>query len=156
MATETIRSNRERLVRTRLGARVQPARANQAVAPDGRLMQRPGQGGVVLGIGLGDRAGGWQADHLEPGVTLGHPDPAANHAFQVLCCVGNRATMLEGPAAGASGLVYGKHGGVLATFAPEELEKIAPGERVAIEAVGVGLEVEGEPDLAARGRSLHR
>jgi Domain of unknown function (DUF4438), N-terminal/Domain of unknown function (DUF4438), C-terminal len=148
VATEAIRLNRERLVRMRLGAWVQPARANQAVAPDGRVMERPGQGGVVLGIGLGDPAGGWEADHLEPGVTLAHPDPAANHAFQVLCCVGNRATVLDGPAAGAAGIVYGKHGGVLTSFAPAQLEKIAPGERVAVEAVGVGLEVEDEPDLA--------
>jgi hypothetical protein len=148
VATEAIRLNLERLVRMRLGARVQPARANQVVAPDGRLVQRPGQGGVVLGIGLGDPAGGWEADHLEPGVTLGHPDPATNHALQVLSCVGNRATVLDGPAAGAAGIVYGKHGGVLATFEPHQLEKIAPGERVAIEAVGVGLEVEDEPEVA--------
>jgi hypothetical protein len=148
VATEAIPINRERLVRMRLGAWVQPARANQVVTPDGQLVQRPGQGGVVLGIGLGDPAGGWVADHLEPGVTLGHPDPAANRALQVLSCVGNRATMLDGPAAGASGIVYGKHGGVLATFEPSQLEKIAPGERVAIEAVGVGLEVEDEPEVA--------
>ena len=147
MATDVVLNDR-RLVRSRLAGVVLPAQANRLIAPDGRLVQRPGQGGVVPGIGLGDPAGGWQADHLEPGVTLGHPDPAANQAFQVLACVGNRAVMLDGPAAGAEGVVYGKHGGALAMFAPGALAKIAPGERVAIEAVGVGLAVEGEPDLA--------
>jgi hypothetical protein len=140
--------NDRRLVRSRIAGVVLPAQANRVVATDGRLVQRPGQGGVVPGIGLGDSAGGWEADHLEPGVTLGHPDPAANQAFQILACVGNRAVMLDGPAAGAEGVVYGKHGGVLAMFAPDALARIAPGERVAVEAVGVGLSVADEPDLA--------
>jgi hypothetical protein len=148
-----------RLVRSRLAGVVLPAQANRVVAPDGRLLQRPGQGGVIPGLGLGDPAGGWQADHLEPGVTLGHPDPAANQAFQVLACVGNRVVMLDGPAAGAEGVVYGKHGGVLAMFAPDALARIAPGERVAVEAAGVGLTVEEEPDLACHSCApdlLHR
>lgn len=146
--TADLALNDGRLVRSRLAGVVLPAQANRVVAPDGRLLQRPGQGGVITGIGLGDPAGGWEADHLEPGVTLGHPDPAANQAFQILACVGNRVTMIDGPAAGAEGVVYGKHGGVLAMFAPAALARIAPGERVAIEAVGVGLAVEDEADLA--------
>jgi Domain of unknown function (DUF4438) len=140
--------NDQRLICTRLAGMIQPAQANRVVAPDGRLLQRPGQGGVILGIGLGDPAGGWQADHLEPGVTVGHPEPAANQAFQVLSCVGNRVVMLDGPAAGAEGVVYGKHGGVLVIFAPDAIARIAPGERVAVEAVGVGIKVADEPDLA--------
>jgi hypothetical protein len=34
------------------------------------VVQRPAQGGVIPGLRLGDPAGGWQADHLEPGVTF--------------------------------------------------------------------------------------
>jgi hypothetical protein len=147
VATDVVLNDR-RLVRNRIAGVVLPAQANRVVAPDGRLVQRPGQGGVVPGIGLGDSAGGWQADHLEPGVTVGHPDPAANQAFQILACVGNRAVMLDGPAAGAEGVVYGKHGGVLAMFGPDALARIAPGERVAVESVGVGLKVADEPDVA--------
>ena len=109
--------NGDRLVRTRLTGRIVPTAANRVVAPDGRLRTLPGQGGVVVGIGPGDPAAGWAGDHVEPGISLGHPEEAANRALQVLSCVGNRVTMLDGPAAGAVGVVVGKHGQVLAQLA---------------------------------------
>ena len=56
--------------------------------------------------------------------------------------------VLDGPAAGAEGLVFGKHGGVLVSFAPAALRRMAPGERVAVEARGVGLAIADEPDIA--------
>jgi hypothetical protein len=153
VATKAIVLNAGRLVRTRLSAIIQPTRANAAVAPDGRLQVRPGQGGVALGIALGSPAGGWVADHLEPGVSLSHPDPAANSALQTLACAGNRVTMVDGPAAGAEGVVFGKHGAVLAMFAGADLARIAPGEWAVIVAQGVGLAVEGEPDFVCHSCS---
>jgi hypothetical protein len=54
VATDAIRTNAARLVRMRLGATITPTAANRAVAPDGRLDILPGQGGVVMGIRLGD------------------------------------------------------------------------------------------------------
>jgi len=153
MATSAIALNAGRLVRTRLSAIIQPTRANAAVAPDGRLQVRPGQGGVALGLALGSPAGGWVADHLEPGVSLSHPDPAANSALQTLACVGNRVTMVDGPAAGAEGFVFGKHGAVLAMFAGADLARTAPGEWAVVVAEGVGLAVEGEPDFVCHSCS---
>lgn len=153
MATKAIVLNAGRLVRTRLSAIIQPTRANAAVAPDGRLQVRPGQGGVALGIALGSPAGGWVADHLEPGVSLTHPEPAANSALQTLACAGNRVTMVDGPAAGAEGVVFGKHGAVLAMFAATDLARIAPGESAVVVTEGVGLAVEGEPDFACHSCS---
>lgn len=151
--TNPISLNTARLVRTRITGQVIATAANRPVLPDGRLATLPGQGGVVLGIGLGDPAGGWAGDHVEPGVSLGHPDAAANRALQVLSCVGNRVTMLDGPAAGAEGRVVGKHGAVLVQFASRDLERIAPGEWASVEAHGVGLAVDGEPDLVAHSCS---
>lgn len=153
MATSAIVLNASRLVRTRLAAIIQPTRANAAVDPDGRLRVRPGQGGVALGVALGSPAGGWVADHLEPGVSLSHPDPAANAALQTLACVGNRVIMVDGPAAGAEGIVFGKHGAVLAMFADADLARTAPGEGAVIVAEGVGLAIEGEPDLVCHSCS---
>ena len=153
MATSAIALNAGRLVRTRLSAIIQPTRANAAVSPDGRLQVRPGQGGVTLGIALGSPAGGWVADHLEPGVSLSHPDPAANSALQSLACAGNRVTMVDGPAAGAEGVVFGKHGAVLAMFAGADLARTAPGEWAVVVAEGVGLAVEGEPDFVCHSCS---
>jgi hypothetical protein len=140
-------TNEARLVRTRLRAQIQQAGAKQSVAPDGKARLLPGQGGVVPGIGLGSPARGTAGDHVEPGVSLGHPEPAAYHAIRLFSCVGNPVTMLDGPAAGAKGLVFGKHGPVLAMFSPADTAKMAPGEWAVIEAQGVGLACEMAPDL---------
>lgn len=134
-----VSTNADRLVRTRLRAVVQPASANQIVRPDGAFAILPGQGGVIAGIGLGDVAGKWDGDHVEPGASLGHPDPLANHAIRFLSCVGNRVDVLDGAAAGARGIVFGKHGAVLAMFAADVLAKLAPGDGIGIEAQGIGL-----------------
>lgn len=146
-------TNADLLVRTRLRAVVQPASANQVVRPDGVLHILPGQGGVVTGIGLGDVAGKWAGDHVEPGASLGHPDAAANHAIRFLSCVGNPVQILDGAAAGARGLVFGKHGAVLAMFAAEALARLAPGDGVAIDAHGIGLGDDEFPDVTCHSCS---
>lgn len=148
-----VATNAQRLVTTRLKAQIQPASANVVVRPDGRVITLPGQGGVVIGIGLGDVASRGVGDHVEPGVSLGHADPAANHAIRFLSCVGNVVMVADGPAAGARGVVYGKHGAVLAMFAPSVLALLAPGESVVIEAQGIGLSVEDMPELVAHSCS---
>ena len=142
------RSNAADTVRVRLAATVSPAQANAVTDRSGTRRVRPGQGGVVLGHRLGGPAGGWASDHLEPGASLGHPDPAAYAALQALCCVGNPVVVRSGAAAGAEGFVYGKHGGVLATFAESDLERLVPGDQVAVEAHGSGLSLVDFPDVA--------
>ena len=146
-------TNADRLVRTRLKAVVQPAAANQIVRPDGAFAVLPGQGGVVTGIGLGEIAGKWAGDHVEPGASLGHPDPLANHAIRFLSCVGNPVEVLDGAAAGARGLVFGKHGAVLAMFAPDVVMLIASGDAVAVDAQGIGLADDDFPDLTCHSCS---
>lgn len=147
VAPEAVATNAARLVTTRLAATIMPGAANRAVAADGRLDVLAGQGGVVTGIRLGDRALGRHGDHVEPGLSLGHPDPLVNRAIQILSCVGNTVTLLDGPAKGTEGMVYGKHGTTLAALPQDGLALAAPGERVAIEACGAGLAFEDEPDV---------
>jgi hypothetical protein len=139
--------NSSRLVTTRLRAHIQSASANVVVDPQGVTHVLPGQGGVVTGIGLGGIAGRWVGDHVEPGVSLGHPDPAAYHAIRLLACAGNSVEVLSGTAVGARGIVFGKHGAVLAMFAPETLAQLAPGDGVGIDACGLGLADEALPDV---------
>lgn len=135
-----------RLVRTRLVGYIGQPSLNVVTAPDGDVVALPGQGGVIRNVTLDDRAGGWISDHLEPGVSLIHPDPDANRALQILACVGNEATVLDGPSAGARGLVFGKHGAVLTMFDPRATAQLAPGERVVIDAEGVGSSI-GDDDI---------
>ena len=153
MPTDVLHHNGRHLVLTRLAAQVQPAGANQVVDHAGRLRVRPGQGGVAPDVRLGDLADVWESDHLEPGASVGHPDPAANDALQLLACVGNRATVVSGPAAGASGIVIGKHGAVIVSFPPDAAARLGPGEWIAIDAMGVGLAIEDEPDIACHSCS---
>ena len=154
MGTERrVRLNGDRLVRTRVTGLIMPTAANRVVAPDGSLRILPGQGGVVVGIATGDRAGGWAGDHVEPGLSLGHPEDAANRALQLLSCVGNRVTIIDGPAAGARGVVVGKHGHVLVQLTAADLARAAPGDWAVVEAEGVGLRIEGEPDIVANSCS---
>jgi len=145
--------NDARLVRTRLKAQIQPAGARPATAPEGHMRTLPGHGGVVVGIGLGTPARDMAGDHVEPGISLGHPDPAAYHAIRYFSCVGNPVVMHDGPAAGAKGVVFGKHGPVLAMFAPEDIARMAPGEWAVIEAQGVGLACDAVPDLTCHSCS---
>ncbi len=146
-------TNSERLVTTRLRAQIQPTSVNVVVRPDGTSHALPGQGGVVTGIGLGSVAGAWLGDHVEPGVSIGHPDAAANNAIRLFSCVGNPVLVFDGPAAGARGIVFGKHGAVLAMFAPDALALLAPGEWVTVDAKGVGLADEQMPELSCHSCS---
>ena len=146
-------TNAHLLLTTRLRASIQPATVNVVTAPDGRTHALPGQGGVLTNIALGSLAANWHGDHVEPGVSLGHADPAANHAIRLFSCVGNRLTVLDGPAAGATGMVFGKHGAVLGMFAPETLVLLAPGEHIAIEANGVGLALNDMSDVTCHSLS---
>ncbi len=78
----------------------------------------PGVGGITYNLRVGDLACGWEADHVEPGVSVENKEndarsgQAANTAFNVLSCVGNKATVVTGDAKGAEGTVTGKHGGI--------------------------------------------
>lgn len=144
----SVAHNGGRLVRARLVGFVAPPGANQVVDHDGRLLVRPGQGGIVLGVGPGDVADCWNSDHLEPGASVVHPDPAANHALQAFSCIGNRAAVASGPAAGAEGVVVGKHGATLVAFGPAALALMGPGDAVVIDSLGAGLAIEGDRETA--------
>ena len=45
------------------------------------------------------------SDHAAPGACLTHPDAAARHALATFACIGNKAVVRTGPAAGTVGLV---------------------------------------------------
>lgn len=143
----------DRLIRTRLLGWVAPSAANHVVDHEGRALVRPGQGGVILGLGPGDPAGGWESDHLEPGASLAHPDPSANRALQTFACLGNRATVTGGAAVGAEGVVVGKHGATIVAFSPADLELLAPGDPVVVDGHGVGLAIPDEPAVAVHSCS---
>jgi hypothetical protein len=128
------------------------------IGHDGVPRVLPATGGIVLNFRVGDRCVGLAGDHIEPGVSLHNngreivgPRNGPNMALMTYAAVGNRARVLSGAAAGATGLVTGKHGGVdhvLVDFPPAVLRRLAIGDRVQIESIGLGLRLLDYPDVA--------
>ncbi|MSO52116.1 MAG: DUF4438 domain-containing protein [Acidobacterium sp.] len=115
--------------------------------PDGRATTLPGMYGIVYNARVGDRAFGWAADHLEPGVSITHADERADYALHYLTCIGNGAEVTSGLARGARGVVTGEHARLLVDFEPEVLERMTIGDTVQIRATGRGLRLDGHSAL---------
>ncbi|MEV4098124.1 DUF4438 family protein [Streptosporangium saharense] len=108
---------------------------------DGRPYVPAGDGGIVLGVRLGDSAFGFDADHAAPGACLVHPDPAARHALTAYACVGNEVVVRTGAARGARGWVVGKRGEagrVIVSMAQEHLAALRPGDGISVRGHGQG------------------
>jgi len=126
------------------------------ISSQGLPVVLPGVGGITYNVRVGDPACGWEADHVEPGVSIENKenDPrfgqGANVALNVLSCVGNEAVVVSGDAKGSKGVVVGKHGGiehVLVDFASDVLDKLMLGDKVLVKAFGVGLKLLDFPDV---------
>jgi hypothetical protein len=154
-----LRTNADKLVKISvMGEVASPVvgRSVYNISATGSPSVLPGVGGITYNVRVGDLACGWEADHVEPGVSVENKenDPrygqGANAAFNVLSCVGNEAVIVTGDAKGAKGVVTGKHGGiehVLVDFQPEILEKLVLGDKVLVKAYGVGLKLIDFPGV---------
>jgi uncharacterized protein DUF4438 len=117
------------------------------VDADGRPYVPAGDGGLVLGVRLGDPVSALAGDHVAPGACLVHPEPAARYALVSYACIGNPAEVRTGRAAGARGVVIGKRGEdgrVITGFRQEDLDRMRPGDQVTVRACGQGWQ---HPDV---------
>ena len=156
-----LKTNAEKLVRMSvMGEVASPVvgRSVYNVSATGTPSVLPGVGGITYNVRVGDLACGWEADHVEPGVSVENKEndarygQGANAAFNVLSCVGNEAVVVNGDAKGAKGVVTGKHGGiehVLIDFKLETMEKLMLGDKILVKAFGVGLKLLGFPEVKA-------
>jgi uncharacterized protein DUF4438 len=123
------------------------------VTADGIPFVPVGTGGVCYTVAVGDAASGWAADQVEPGASIANPEAAANEALLVYACIGNRVTVRSGAAAGAAGVVTGKHEAfhaykhVLVHLARDALDELVPGDRLVVHATGRGMTVDGAPEI---------
>jgi hypothetical protein len=152
-------TNVDKLVRMSvMGEVVSPivSRAAYKVTADGRPVVLPGVGGITYNVRVGDLASGWEADHVEPGVSIENKEEdkrfpeGPNAALNILTCVGNEAIVASGDAKGAKGTVTGKHGGiehVLTDFQPEAMEKLMLQDKILIKAFGVGFKLLDLPEV---------
>ncbi|HXP22138.1 MAG TPA: DUF4438 domain-containing protein [Streptosporangiaceae bacterium] len=109
---------------------------------DGAPYVPAGDGGIVLGLRLGDSVFALFGDHAAPGACLTHPVEAARHALALYCCIGNEAVVRTGAAAGARGAVIGKrgeNGRVIAGFRAGDLARMRPGDQVSVRSRGQGV-----------------
>jgi hypothetical protein len=154
-----LRTNADRLIRLSVcGEIASPliGRSIYTISAQGSLVVLPSVGGITYNLRVGDRACGWEADHVEPGVSVENKEndarsgQGANVAFNVLACVGNEGVFVSGEAKGAKGVVTGKHGGidhVLMDFKPDVLDKLMLGDKILVKAFGVGLKLLDFPDV---------
>jgi len=109
-----------------------------------------GMSGIVYNARVGDPAYGWAGDHVEPGVSIAHPDSDIDHAMHYLACVGNTAFVASGPASGAQGIVTGEHARLLVDFAPDVLELLTVGDRIVIKTEGRGMKLLDFPSVLVK------
>jgi hypothetical protein len=118
------------------------------VDADGSSYVPVGDGGIVLGVRLGESVFARDADHAAPGACLVHPDEGARHALTVYSCIGNQVLIRTGLAAGARGIVVGKRGEagrVIVSLAQGDLARLRPADQVAVRAYGQGWRPAGFP-----------
>ncbi len=118
------------------------------VSAEGSPYVPTGDGGIVLGVRLGESVFARDADHVSPGACLVHPDQGARHALTVYSCIGNQVVVRTGLAAGARGIVVGKRGEagrVIVRLAQEDLARLRPADQIAVRAYGQGWRPAGFP-----------
>ncbi|MFW9799600.1 MAG: DUF4438 domain-containing protein [Candidatus Thorarchaeota archaeon] len=153
-----VKTNEDKLVKISvMGEIASPATSSAyRITYDGKPVVLPGTGGITYNIRVGDPATGWQADHVEPGVSIENKenDPrfkqAANTSLNILSCVGNVASVVTGEAKGEKGTVVGKHGGiehVMVDFSEEVMDKLVIGDKMQVKAYGLGLELPDFPEV---------
>lgn len=127
------------------------------LASDGTPFLLPTYGGIVYNVSVGDRAFGWAADCIHPGVSILQPDDNGNRGLNIFACIGNRARVMTGGAAGAEGVVTGKSGRfseqVIVHLPREARTTMAVGDQVLVRSEGIGMKLVDHPEVVLKGIS---
>ena len=125
------------------------------VDAEGTPFLLPGTGGIVYNVKVGDRAFGWQADHIEPCASTILDEKKryerSNAGYVFYSCVGNEAKIVTGDVKGKRGVVTGHHGGaehVMIDFPDAVLEKLSFEDKILVRGFGQGLKLLDYPDIA--------
>ena len=127
------------------------------LASNGTPFLLPTYGGIVYNVSVGDRAFGWAADCIHPGISIRQAEDLKNRGLNVFACVGNRARVMTGQGTGSVGVVTGKSGRfseqVIVHFPKDARMKMAVGDQIVIRSEGVGMRLTDHPDVVLKGLS---
>ncbi len=147
-----LKTNKDRLVVTAVKGQIahpQPSRY-YLTTWDGKPKMAIGAAGINYTLNLGQPVFGWAAaDQVTVGVTTeGVGEERFRQAWLTQTAIGNEVRVLGGTARGEKGLVIGKFGSyVLVHFTDEVKEKLAIGDELQVKAEGIGLAIEGFPEI---------
>ncbi|MEW5900940.1 MAG: DUF4438 domain-containing protein, partial [Acidobacteriota bacterium] len=149
-------TNKEKLLTLAAQGRIAPAQPSRSYATtwDGKPKVAIGIGGINYNLKVGDKVFGWaSADRATVGVaTEGTGEDRFGNAWLTYASIGNEAKVLSGQARGEKGVIVGKFGNyVLFHFDDKALEKLAVGDTLQVKACGIGLEIDGYPDVFCHG-----
>jgi hypothetical protein len=151
-APSRIPTNKDKLLVTAVQGKIaqpQPSRG-YIVTWDGKPKMAVGTGGINYNLKIGDKVFGWAGgDRATMGVAA---DSMAEDRFGASwlthTSIGNEVKIIGGEARGQKGVVIGKFGMyVLVHFADGTLDRLAIGDPLQVKATGLGLEIEGFPDV---------
>ena len=145
-----IKTNEKQLIKMSIGGyATQPSFKNPGYIPnnDGQAVIYPGMFGVVNNVKVGDKAFGWDGDHIEPGVSIDSENLNEHFALHYLVCTGNQAIVRSGEAKGSIGIVTGEHARNLVHFNQKILNKICIGDQIDIITHGRGLKLLDFPNI---------
>ena len=124
---------------------------------EGRAFLLPTWGGIVYNVSVGDSVYGWLGDCIHPGVSIGMKDDRGNRGLNIYSCVGNTATVMTGNAKGTQGVVTGKSGRfseqVIIHFERDIREQMAIGDKIVVQAKGIGMELLDHPSIKLKSCS---
>lgn len=156
-----LKTNESQLVHFALqGSPIPPLCFGIEVTREGNGKMYPSVGGITYNVKTGDSVFGFEADHVEPGVSCiagGFSDRRTanpNLSFNAYSCIGNEAVVLAGAAKGKKGVVTGHHGGVehvLIDFKDSILEQLSYDDKISIRGVGQGLKLLDYPEISVTG-----
>lgn len=156
-----LKTNDSQLVEFALqGTPIPPLCFGLEVTREGRGKMYPSVGGITYNVKVGDSVFGFEADHVEPGVSCiagsfsDRRTANPNLSFNAYSCIGNEATVLSGAAKGKKGVVTGHHGGVehvLIDFGASILERLSYDDKISIRGVGQGLKLIDYPEISVSG-----
>lgn len=142
--------NSEQLVKMAVQGEIADTRMSYPpyrIGADGELKVVPGSRGITYNFRTGDSAVNLAGDHVEPAVSLSHPNGRQTpecRGLNFLATIGNEVRVITGDAKGEKGIVIGKHSDdrVMVDFKdPEVLYRLTLNDRMQIMAYGLGMEL---------------